>query len=229
MSQIRIEDLSKYYIETKSSTGVVALNDIKLTIPPNQITWIQGPSGSGKTTLLKMIAGLLVPDEGQIFFNEHNVTHQSANMRSVSLVTQNYTLYPHMTIFDNIAYPLKQAKIPVEEIKRRVFELASWFGLEILLSRKPKVLSGGQQQKVAIARSLIKYPEIILMDEPFANLDTPHALAFLELIRNFQQKTHSTVVIVSHKIENMIKSSDYLVEINNGEIMMAEYYGTANV
>ncbi|MCU0105132.1 ATP-binding cassette domain-containing protein [Acholeplasma vituli] len=229
MSDIRIQGLSKYYIEPKSQTGIVALDNIHLQIPAKQITWIQGPSGCGKTTLLKILAGLLPPDEGQIYLGQVDITNQPANLRSMALVTQNYTLYPHMTIFDNIAYPLKQAKTPVEEIKQRVNDIASWFNLEILLSRKPKVLSGGQQQKVAIARALIKFPDIILMDEPFANLDTPNALHLLSIIRTLQAQTHATLVIVSHHIDHLTVSGDFLVEMDNGEMIRTTSIGDTDV
>lgn len=216
MSDIRLVNVSKYYIHKQSAIAV--LNELNLIIPSEQITIVQGPSGCGKSTLLKVIAGLLKPEEGHLYINDRDVTHLDSNERHLGYISQSIVLYPHMTIFDNLAYPLKQAGVPVEEMKRRVFDIAKLLDIELLLSRKPKVLSGGQQQKVAIGRALIKQPSILLMDEPFSNLDIKTALILTQLLKDIQTKLRLTMVIVTHRELDSSTLGDTIVTMDNGQI-----------
>lgn len=219
MNDIQLIQLSKFFILPKNKSAIAALNQIDLSIPLNKITVIQGVSGCGKTTLLKVIAGLYDIDEGQILFNGLDITHIPANQRNIAYVSQSTILYPHMTVFDNIAYPLKQASVPPEEIKRRVFELSKIMNIDLLLSRKPKVLSGGQQQKVAIARALVKQPTLLLLDEPFSNLDPKTALSLLSLIKHLQALFQLTIILVTHHEMDANMLGDYFITMDNGEII----------
>lgn len=219
MNDIQLIQLSKFFILPKNKSAIAALNQIDLSIPLNKITVIQGVSGCGKTTLLKVIAGLYDIDDGQILFNGLDITHVPANQRNIAYVSQSTILYPHMTVFDNIAYPLKQASVPPEEIKRRVFELSKIMNIGLLLSRKPKVLSGGQQQKVAIARALVKQPTLLLLDEPFSNLDPKTALSLLSLIKHLQALFQLTIILVTHHEKDANMLGDYFITMDNGEII----------
>lgn len=222
MGNIKLDSVSKYFIDKKSNTAIAALYHINLNIPRNTFTVVTGPSGCGKTTLLKIIAGLYLVDEGQIFFNDDDVTSVSPNKRNCAFVSQAYALYPHMSIFDNIAYPLKQASIPVEEIKRRVGEISTLLQLNLFLSRKPKVLSGGQQQRVALARAIVKHPNILLLDEPLSNLDESSRLQIRELLKTLQKKLNLSIVIVTHHEADAHYLADLLIHMDNGSILSVE-------
>lgn len=223
MNELILKDVSKYYLDSKNNTGIAALNHVNLTLPLHKITLIHGPSGCGKTTLLKVIAGLYEIDAGQLIYQDLNISHIPPNERNFSLVTQSTLLYPHMTIFDNIAYPLKQASVPPDEIKRRVYELSNLLGIEWLLSRKPKVLSSGQQQMIAIARAIIKQPNVLLLDEPFSNLDPISTKTMMNLIQTIQQKLRLTIVLVTHQIMDSTHFGDLFVTMENGQILETKH------
>ena len=219
MPEIKLSKVCKYFIDKKTKVGVAALFDFSLVIPIHSFTVILGSSGSGKTTLLRTIAGLCQIDSGEMFFDDFDVTSLGANKRNVSFITQNFTLYPNMSIFENIAYPLKISNVPVEEIKERVAEISSIFGLNAYLSRKPKVLSGGQQQKVSLARALIKKPDIVLLDEPFSNLDIPSKEFLKTIFLEVHARYNTNFIMVTHNIEDAHKLADLIVKIENGEVI----------
>ncbi|RME43812.1 MAG: ABC transporter ATP-binding protein [Caldilineae bacterium] len=198
MSVVETRGLKKHFGEVK------AVNGVDLTINKGEFLVILGPSGCGKTTLMRMIAGLEQPTEGDILIGDEVVTHLPPRLRKIAMVFQSYALYPHMTIFDNIAFPLKAKKTPKETMKQKVEWAASLLSIERLLDRKPRQLSGGERQRVALARALVKEPEVMLLDEPLSNLDAKlRASARDELLR-FQRQLGMTTIFVTHdQIEAM--------------------------
>ena len=165
MSKVCVRNISKRF------GNAVAVDNITLEFPDRQLTVLVGSSGCGKTTLLRMLAGLEEPTEGEIFIGDKEVAHVPAWDRNIAMVFQSYALYPHMTVFKNIAFPLEARRTPRKEIKRRVQETAEILGLTELLDRLPRQLSGGQMQRVAIGRAIVRRPDVFLMDEPLSNLD----------------------------------------------------------
>ncbi len=219
MPKITISNLNYYYIDKKKKTGVAAIYNLNTTIKNNSFTIIIGESGSGKTTLLKLLTGILKPSEGKIYFDEEDITNIDANKRSLSYVSQEFALYPHLTVFGNIAYPLKVAKVPDEEIRLRVNEVLSLFELVPFQARKPKHLSLGQRQRVALARAIVKKPDLILLDEPFSNLDEKLKKEFADLLKTIKEKYSITIVYVTHKLDEVKQIGTDLLILHNGEIV----------
>jgi ABC-type sugar transport system ATPase subunit len=194
------------------------LEKIDFTIPEGKLVSILGPSGCGKSTTLMLISGLTFPSSGEIYFGGENVTKADAVKRKVGMVFQNYALYPHLTVLDNIMFPLKMEKRPKKERRARALELAKLVQIEDHIDKKPKQLSGGQQQRVAIARALAKEPSILLMDEPLSNLDARLRIEMREEIRRIQQETGVTMVFVTHDQEEALSISDEVMVLNDGAI-----------
>ena len=182
-----------------------------------------GPSGCGKSTTLNLISGLEKPSEGQVFFGDDDVTNLPAQNRGVGLVFQSYALYPHLTVFKNIQFPLEnlkgENKLSKEEMAKRVTEAASLVQIDELLERKPSELSGGQQQRVAIARALVKTPKVLLLDEPLSNLDARLRLQTREEIRRIQRKTNITTIFVTHDQDEAMSICDLIVVMKEGVMM----------
>ena len=156
---------------TKRFGSVVALHQLDLTIQPGELFFLLGPSGCGKTTLLRSLAGFVMPDEGQIFFGDEDVTHLAPHRRNTGMVFQSYALWPHMTVAENVAFGLEERDVPAENIRRRVADVLDSVHMGEYGGRKPNELSGGQQQRVALARALVIRPRCLLLDEPLSNLD----------------------------------------------------------
>ncbi|WP_025729276.1 ABC transporter ATP-binding protein [Atopobacter phocae] len=192
------------------------LDDMSFVIPSDSLVSILGPSGCGKSTTLFLISGLTSPTKGKIFFGDEDVTPKDAVKRRVGMVFQNYALYPHLTVEENIMFPLKMERVPKKERKERAAELAKLVQIEEHLHKKPKQLSGGQQQRVAIARALAKRPAILLMDEPLSNLDARLRIEMREEIRRIQQETHITTIFVTHDQEEALSISDDVMVLNSG-------------
>ena len=211
---IRLVNLTKIFADKNSE--VRAVDNLDITIPSGKLIGLLGPSGCGKSTTLYMIAGLLEPSSGQIFFGEDDVTALSAEKRGIGLVFQNYALYPHMTVRQNIMFPLQSMKLPKAEILARTVKYSRLVGIEELLDRKPKQLSGGQQQRVAIARALVKEPKVLLLDEPLSNLDARLRLQTREEIKRIQRETGITTVFVTHDQEEAMSISDEIVVMKLG-------------
>lgn len=211
---IRLVNLTKIFADKNSE--VRAVDNLDITIPSGKLIGLLGPSGCGKSTTLYMIAGLLEPSSGQIFFGEDDVTALSAEKRGIGLVFQNYALYPHMTVRQNIMFPLQNMKLPKAEILARTVKYSRLVGIEELLDRKPKQLSGGQQQRVAIARALVKEPKVLLLDEPLSNLDARLRLQTREEIKKIQRETGITTVFVTHDQEEAMSISDEIVVMKLG-------------
>lgn len=199
--------------------SVVALDKVSLNIRHGEFFTLLGPSGCGKTTFLRSIAGFELVDEGRIFFDDEDVTYVPPHRRNTGMVFQNYALWPHMTVYDNIAYGLKVRKFPREEIDKRVSWALELVHLEGFEKRTPHQLSGGQQQRVALARVLVIQPKVLLLDEPLSNLDAKLRIEMRAEIRRLQRELGITTIYVTHDQEEAMSISDKLAIMNNGRVM----------
>jgi len=190
--EIRLENLVKTFGE------VVATDHITLTLEDGKLSTLLGPSGCGKTTLLRLIAGFYYPDSGKIYFDDEDVTDYPPYKRDTGMVFQNYALWPHMTVFDNVAYGLRIRKVPKDKIKESVKEMLELVHMEGMENRTPNQLSGGQQQRIALARALVIRPKVLLLDEPLSNLDAKLRLEMREEILRIQRELKITTVYVTH-------------------------------
>ena len=222
--KVVLENLTKIFPSRNKKSGeeVVAVNNFSFTIPDGKLIGLLGPSGCCKSTTLYMISGLQKPSGGKIFFGEDDVTDLSAENRGVGLVFQNYALYPHMTVKQNILFPLQNLKgadkLTKEEMLERALEAARLVQIDELMDRKPSELSGGQQQRVAIARALVKMPKVLLLDEPLSNLDARLRLQTREEIRRIQKETGITTIFVTHDQEEAMSISDMIVVMKLGVV-----------
>ena len=240
--EIRLKNLTKVFPGNpkKGIKDTIAVNNLDIVIPDGKLIGLLGPSGCGKSTTLYMIAGLQEPTSGEIWFGDEEVTRLSPDKRGIGLVFQNYALYPHMTIYKNVAFPLTtfrveedkvykkdtvdkngmpvkvKRKLTVEEIDAIVRKTAELVQIQDYLERKPSQLSGGQQQRVAIARALAKSPRVLLLDEPLSNLDARLRLQTREEIRRLQQRTGVTTIFVTHDQEEAMSISDEIVVMKLG-------------
>lgn len=214
--KITIENLSKKF------GNFTAVNNFNATIESGELIALLGPSGCGKSTMLNMLSGILPVTEGKIYFDNDDVTDIGAEKRGVGLVFQNYALYPHMTVLENIAFPLEIKKVNKAEREAKAIEMAKLVHVDMLLNRKPKELSGGQQQRVAIARALIKNPRVLLLDEPLSNLDARLRIEMREEIRRIQQETKITTIFVTHDQEEAMSISDKIVLMKDGVLQQKD-------
>ena len=222
--KVGLQNLTKVFPSRnkKSKEEVIAVNDLTFEIPDGKLVGLLGPSGCGKSTTLYMISGLQKPTSGRIFFGEDDVTNVSTEHRGIGLVFQNYALYPHMTVKQNILFPLQNLKgsekLSKEKMLEKAYYVAKLVQLEELMERKPSELSGGQQQRVAIARALVKMPKVLLLDEPLSNLDARLRLQTREEIRKIQKETGITTIFVTHDQEEAMTMSDRVVVMQDGII-----------
>ncbi len=214
--EVKLVNLTKVF--SKKEGNVVAVDHINITIPTGKLVGLLGPSGCGKSTTLYMIAGLHRPTEGEIYFGENEVSKYPPEKRGIGLVFQNYALYPHLSVKQNIMFPLENKKMPKEEAEKKALEYAKIVGIEGLMDRKPGQLSGGQQQRVAIARALVKEPDVLLLDEPLSNLDARLRLQTREEIKRIQRETGVTAIFVTHDQEEAMSISDEIVVMNFGVV-----------
>ena len=213
--EVRLEGLTKVFVDkTKKETR--AVDNFNVVIPAGKLIGLLGPSGCGKSTTLYMIAGLHKPTGGKIFFGEEDVTFMPPEKRGIGLVFQNYALYPHLTVKQNILFPLQNQKMDKDEALALAQEMAELVHIGDLMERKPAQLSGGQQQRVAIARALVKKPKVLLLDEPLSNLDARLRLQTREEIRRIQKETGITTIFVTHDQEEAMSISDEIVVMNFG-------------
>ena len=217
--KIELKNINKYYGKVK------VLDDVNLEIKPNEFFAFLGPSGSGKTTTLRILAGLEELDKGKILFDDLDITNTSPGSRDIAMVFQSYALYPHMTVFENIAFPLKMDKVAKNKISDLVKQSASKVKIEHLLDRKPGQLSGGQQQRVALARAVVRQPKIFLLDEPLSNLDAKLRLETRVELKNLQKSLNVTTVSVTHDQEEAMTLSNRIAVFLDGKIMQV---GTPN-
>ena len=220
--KVVLERLTKIFPNKKKNEEVIAVNNFSFEIPDGKLIGLLGPSGCGKSTTLFMLSGLLKPSSGKIYFGEDDVTTLSPEKRGVGLVFQNYALYPHMTVLQNILFPLENQKMEKKAAFERAVEVAKLVQLENLLNRKPNELSGGQQQRVAIARALVKSPKFLLLDEPLSNLDARLRLQTREEIRRIQRETGVTTIFVTHDQEEAMSISDLIVVMKLGVVQQID-------
>lgn len=222
--KVVLQNLTKIFPSRnkKSNEEVIAVNDFTFEIPDGKLIGLLGPSGCGKSTTLYMLSGLQKPSSGKIFFGDDDVTELATENRGVGLVFQNYALYPHMTVKQNILFPLQNLtgkdKPSKEEMLERAYHAAKLVQIDELMDRKPSELSGGQQQRVAIARALVKMPRILLLDEPLSNLDARLRLQTREEIRRIQKETGITTIFVTHDQEEAMSISDMIVVMKLGVV-----------
>ena len=215
--KITLNHLTKIFPNRKKKApDVVAVNDMSIEIPSGKLVGLLGPSGCGKSTTLFMLSGLEAPTSGTILFDNQDVTTLAPERRGIGLVFQNYALYPHMTVEQNISFPLVNMRMPKAEAKARALDVAKLVQIEDLMARKPSELSGGQQQRVAIARALAKMPNVLLLDEPLSNLDARLRLQTREEIKRIQRETGITTVFVTHDQEEAMSICDIMVVMKLG-------------
>ena len=195
------------------------LKDITFEVKNREYFILLGPSGAGKTLLLETIAGIFKPDSGRILMNDEDITFLPPEKRNLSYIPQNYALFTHMTVYDNIAYGLKLKKIPKNEIRSKVLEISEVLGISHLLHRKPKTLSGGEQQRVAIARALILDPSLILLDEPFSSLDVHIRSKLIQEIKVWRKELKFTALHVTHSFEEALNLGDKIGVILDGQLV----------
>jgi spermidine/putrescine ABC transporter ATP-binding subunit len=210
---VRLEKVTKRFGKT------IAVDSVDLYIKKGELFGIIGPSGCGKTTTLRLIAGLEFPDEGRIFFGEKDVTFSKPYERNTAMVFQNYALWPHMTVYENIAYGLRLKKLTENEVRRRVKQVLELTKLEGLENRYPTQLSGGQQQRVALARALVVEPEVLLLDEPLSNLDAKLRVEMRGELRNIIKTTGITAIYVTHDQEEAMSICDRIAIMNKGRVI----------
>jgi len=228
MSVIEVRNLSKHFDK------VQAVNGVDLAIPEGELLVILGPSGCGKTTLMRMIAGLEKPTSGTISIGGSDVTELPPRARPIAMVFQSYALYPHMTVFNNIAFPLKaKGEFSKTAIKDKVKWAASILDIERLLERKPRQLSGGERQRVALGRALVKEPKVLLLDEPLSNLDAKLRASARDELQNFQRRLGITTIFVTHDQIEALGLGDRIVVMSQGKVMQVGtpqevYHNSAN-
>jgi len=201
---------------TKRFGSTIAVNDLNLEVQRREFLVLLGPSGCGKTTTLRCIAGLETPDEGEIYIGDRLVNDLPPKDRDVAMVFQSYALYPHMKVFDNMAFPLKMRKFPKNEIERRVKEAAKLLRISHLLDRKPRQLSGGEQQRVALGRAIVRNPSVFLMDEPLSNLDAKLRVYMRAELKRLQKELGVTTVYVTHDQVEAMTMADKIAIMNSG-------------
>ncbi len=213
---VRLENVTKYFGEKENQ--ITAVNDFNFSFPPGKLTTLLGPSGCGKTTTLRCIAGFYEPDRGNIFISDQQVNKTPPYDRPTGTVFQNYALFPHMTVFENVAYSLRVKKLSKAQIKEKVEWGLDLLRLKGMEKRSPSQLSGGQQQRVAIARVLVNDCNVLLFDEPLSNLDAKLRVYMREEIKALQERLGITTIYVTHDQEEAMSISDFLVVMNNGVI-----------
>jgi spermidine/putrescine transport system ATP-binding protein len=209
---ITLKNVSKHFQEHE------ALRNVDLSVYNGEFFTLLGPSGCGKTTLLKMLSGFETPDNGSVLINNRDVTHEPPENRHINMVFQSYALFPHMTIFENVAFGLRCQKYPKDQIKEKVMEALRRVKLTGFEERKPKKLSGGQQQRVAVARAIVNEPLVLLLDEPLSALDYTLRKEMRIQLKALQRRLHLTFILVTHDQEEALSLSDRIAVMNHGQI-----------
>ncbi len=216
MAKVMLEQVSKQFGQ------VVAVDNITLDIPDKQFTVLVGPSGCGKTTALRLVAGLEEATAGNIYIGDRVVNDVAPKDRDIAMVFQNYALYPHMSVYDNMAFGLRLRKYPRPEIDRRVKEAGELLGIQELLGRKPKQLSGGQRQRVALGRAIVREPQVFLMDEPLSNLDAKLRVQTRAEIKKLHARLQTTTIYVTHDQVEAMTMGDRIVVMNHGAVQQVD-------
>jgi iron(III) transport system ATP-binding protein len=211
-ARVRLEGVSKRFGAT------VAVDGVSLTVEPGEFVTLLGPSGCGKTTTLRIVAGLEEPTTGRVWIGDEDVTDRPTHLRDVTMVFQSYALFPHLRVFDNVAYGLRTIRRPEAEVRRAVTETLALVGMEALVERYPAALSGGQQQRVALARALVLQPKVLLFDEPLSNLDAKLRKRMRDEIRALQRRTGITALYVTHDQTEALAVSDRIAVMAGGRV-----------
>ncbi len=217
MSQVRFENVTKQFGET------VAINDFSLEIPDKEFLVLVGPSGCGKTTALRLLSGLEEVTAGEIYIGDRLVNNVAPKDRNIAMVFQSYALYPHLSVYDNMAFGLRLKKTPKDEINRRVHQAAAVLGIEALLKRKPRQLSGGQRQRVALGRAIVREPAVFLLDEPLSNLDAKLRVQTRTELSQLHQRLGTTFIYVTHDQVEAMTMATRIAVMNEG---MLQQVGT---
>lgn len=213
---LKLQNISKFFGDFK------AVDNVNLIIKQGEFFTLLGPSGCGKTTLLRMIAGFNPIDQGKIYFNDKCVNNLGAHVRNTGMVFQNYAIFPHLSVFDNVAYGLRARKVNNDEIKKRVAEALKLVKMYEYAQRQPNQLSGGQQQRVALARAIVIQPDVLLMDEPLCNLDAKLRVEMRSAIKKIQQTLNITTIYVTHDQEEALAISDRIAVMKKGHIQQVD-------
>lgn len=229
---VRLVNVSKIYQGYGTDDEVRAVDDVSLTVEPGEFITLLGPSGCGKTTALRIIAGFELASFGDVYIGDRKVNDLTPDRRNTAMVFQSYALFPHLNVYDNIAYGLKIAKLPKDEVTQKVKDILDMVGLEGLENRSPSQISGGQQQRVALARALVMEPDLLLFDEPLSNLDAKLRIYMRNEIKKIQQKVGITAIYVTHDQAEAMSLSDRIIIMNAGKIAQMgtprEIYYTPN-
>ena len=221
-SGVVLKEITKIFQQPDTGKDFVAVDHINLNIQDGEMVTLLGPSGCGKTTTLRMISGFEYPTSGSVFIGERDVAKIPPNKRGISMVFQSYALYPHMTVYDNMAFGLKLRKTPKDEIKRRVEEAARILDISHLLDRKPKALSGGQRQRVALGRAIVRDPKVFLLDEPLSNLDAKLRAQMRTEIAKLHKRLGTTFIYVTHDQTEAMTMGDRIVVMKDGFIQQVD-------
>jgi multiple sugar transport system ATP-binding protein len=219
MAQVSLKNLDKIYPATRQNPAFHAVKSINLEIQDGEFMVLVGPSGCGKSTTLRMIAGLEDISDGTISIDQKEVNDSLPKDRGIAMVFQNYALYPHMSVYENMAFGLKRAKLPKDQIRKRVEEAAEILGLSNLLVRKPAALSGGQRQRVAVGRAIVRQPKVFLFDEPLSNLDAKMRLSMRSELSKLHARLRTTMIYVTHDQVEAMTMGDRICVMKDGEIM----------
>jgi len=221
MAKVTVKNVSKIYPGEKGR-DVTAVHDVSLDIQDREFVVLVGPSGCGKSTTLRMIAGLEEISRGEIYIDDRLVNNVPPKDRDIAMVFQNYALYPHMSVYDNLAFGLKLRKYPKAEIRKRVNDAAGILGIEELLDRKPKALSGGQRQRVAVGRAIVRQPKVFLFDEPLSNLDAKMRVQMRAEITKLHQRLQATMIYVTHDQIEAMTMGDRIVVMHKGVVQQTD-------
>ena len=217
MAEVKLEHITKIFPK-----GVIAIKDIDLYVKDKEFLVLVGPSGCGKSTVLRIIAGLEEPTYGKVFIGGKDMTNVQPKNRNVAMVFQNYALYPHMTVFENMAFGLKLKRIKKEEIRNRIITTSKILGIDSLLNRKPKELSGGEKQRVAVGRAIVRNPSVFLFDEPLSNLDAKLRVQMRAELAKLHNRLQTTMIYVTHDQTEAMTMGDRIAVIQNGEIQQID-------
>src|ERR1041385_6755423 len=217
MGSVRLENVSKKFDDKN-----FAVNDVNLSIQDKEFVVLVGPSGCGKSTTLRMVAGLEEISDGQIYIDDRIVNDIPPKDRDIAMVFQNYALYPHMSVFDNLAFGLKMRKYSKSDIEQRVMQTAEILGIKLLLDRKPKALSGGQRQRVALGRAIVRQPKVFLFDEPLSNLDANLRVQMRTEISRLHNRLETTMIYVTHDQIEAMSMGDRIVVMKEGVVQQVD-------